>query len=681
MPSDYRCPPMWGDNGELTKESTILGWLTTALEEGTNYLKSQRGYGDIDRAWDILAGPGDERIPQALSRVHVNRLKRQVRETVATLSNLRPMWSYRADNKDFDDQAGILNKLLTAWYHNAFADRGIREGLQYAAVEGLGYVSPIWQRDFWATGRGDIALHSYGAKDVFPIQVPRDHDLQRAYAVAIRTEVPIAMAHAMHPEFADRIKPDRERPTWLRRGLKKLQRFVSPALQVTEHDREREESWPTVDIFHTYILDLSINKTGKPIPMGPPGTSWSYIVPYVGMDIPTGMRDSSNHMLYRKATWEDALLYPGRRLLIATRNVKLDDGPSPWWHRKVPLVRFTVDDWPGMYLGFSAVRDGASIQACRNRLLRTIDDNAQVRLRPPLQFDENQIAESTMSAFDTRQPNQRMAVNMTLGPPIQPIFPPGQYDVAPWIFQVIELLTQDQDYVAAHRDMAALARARQMPAADTLEKLFEILGPIPQDQSRTMERGLRDLGEMVKFLLFQWYNLPRRMQMLGSAGASEEDLDYEPGTLIPARSAEEANADYFARVRRHAENFVFHVTPNSLHQITQLSRQMMLLQLFRSGFPLDPWTIAEAMDLPNFGPAPEGTKNIIERFVAWTRMRGEIAMEMQAEAAAAAQAATGGAGLGALTGANPPGRPPTGQEPPKIVSKDGGTRQVVEETR
>lgn len=678
--SDYRCPPLWNDKGEPTDEKVTLGWLNEAIQEGTNFLKSQRGYGDIDRAMDILAGPGDERIPQALSRVHSNRLKRQVREIVATLSNLRPIWNYKTDNKELADQGALLGKLVKAWYHTTFADRSIREAVQYAAVEATGYISPIWERDFWATGRGDIKLYTYGAKDVLPVQLPRDGNLQRAYAVILKTEVPIALAHAMYPLLADRIVPDRTRPTWLRQGLKKLQRFVSPALQLTDQDREREESWPTVDIFNTYILDLSINKTGRVIPMGKPGTSWSYTVPYVGMDIPSGVNDTAGHPLYRKATWEDALLFPARRLMIATKAVVLEDGPSPWWHRKVPIVKFSLDDWPWSYLGFSALRDGASIQAARNRILRLIDDNGQARIRPPLIFDEGQIAESTMAAFDTRQPNMRMGVNMALGPPITPVLPPAYYDIPQWIFELLQVLTLDMDYVAAHGDMAALAKARQLPASDTIEKLFEVLGPIPQDQSRNMERGVTELGDMIKYLIFQWYNAKRRTQMLGADGWSVEDVDYDPGNLIPARTEQEANEDYYSRVRRHAENFTFHVTPYSAHQITQLSRQMVLVQLFRSGFPLDPWTIAEAMDLPDFGPEPEGTKNVIERWVAWTRMKGEMAGEMQAEAAAAAQSGGIASLLGGAGGGNPPGRPPSGQEPPKMVSKDSGTRATVSES-
>lgn len=683
--SDYRCPAMWDKDGHdsQAQRDLKLGWLKEAISEGNNFLKCQRAYPDIDRAHDLLFGPFEERVPQALSQINVNRLKRQIKEQVAVLSNLRPIWNYKTDNRQAEAQCVVLNKLLAAWFQGTFADRSLREALQYAAVEGIGYASPVWERDFWGTGRGDIELLTYGAKDVLPVQMPKKHDLQRCYAVPIRTEYPIAMAHAAWPEFADKIVPDRSQPGWFRRGLKKVERFLSPALNVTDQDRGDEEaSGPVVDIYNVYILDRTVNKTGQVIPMGKPGTNWAYTVPYVGMDIPTGLIDpGTNQMLYRKANWQDALLYPGRRLLVATNKLILEDGPSPWWHGKVPLVPFRMDDWVFEFLGFSLVREGASIQASRNKLMRVMDDSANCRLRPTLAYDES-LPKSDIDALDTRQPNQRIAVPMSMGRMIEPLLGADYYDVPAWVMAYMEKLESDQDYVMAHRDMAALARARQLPAADSLEKLFEVLGPIPQDQSRTMEKSLRELGEMLKYLSFQWYTTPRKVQIGGTGMILPEDYDYDPGNMIPARSEAEANEIYFRRVRQHAEQFTFQVAPLSAHQITQLGRQMIVMQLFRSGFPIDPWTMAEAFDLPNFGPPPEGTKNMIERWVAWIRMRGEMMGQMQAEAQAAAQGGGLAEAVASAMGANTPvGRPPSGSAPPTIKTKEGGARSTITESR
>ena len=67
-----------------------LGWLREAEQEGIAFLKSNRAYEDIDKGIDTIAGIDDDPAPESLSNVYSNRLKRQLREVVATLSNLRP---------------------------------------------------------------------------------------------------------------------------------------------------------------------------------------------------------------------------------------------------------------------------------------------------------------------------------------------------------------------------------------------------------------------------------------------------------------------------------------------------------------------------------------------------------------------------------------------------------------
>jgi hypothetical protein len=684
--SDYRAPALWNNKGERTPDDQVTGWLREAVAEGEAFLKSQRAFEDIDLAADIIAGPGNsERLPKTLSRVHVNRLKRQIREMVATQSNLRPTWAYKTDNKDLEDQVVVLNKLVQAWWLGTFADRSVREALQYANALGTGYVSPVWEKDFWCFGRGDIVLETYGPKDVLPIQLPKSKDLQKAYAVIIRTEAPISMAHAMYPTYADKIKPDRSQPNLWRRITKRAQRFLSPALNLRDQDPDATISYPCVDIYNVYIMDLSVNMTGRTIPMGDPGTYWDYLVPSVGQDIATGTFDAAGNPLFRKANAEDAMMYPLRRLLTVVGSksmVRVKDGSSPWWHGKVPLVKFTVDEWPWEFLGFSPVRDGQSIQNSITRLQRVIDDSANAKLRPPMGYDESQLAKTLADAIDTRQPNQRVALNKALGEAFWPLLPADYYNVDSWIWNHIGVLKEDLDHVLAARDMTALARARQLPSGDTIEKLFEALGPIPQDMSRSMERPLRDLGDMVKCLMFEYYTTPRKVQILGTNGIVDEDYDYDPGNMIPARNAAEAHVDYLARARRHCNNFYFQVTPLSLHSMTQMSRQLMLLQWQKAGNPIDPWTMAEAFDIPNFGPPPEGTKNVIERFIAWTRMKAEIMTEVQVETQQAMQGAQmqsrlQNAAAQVIEGSNPPGRPPAHTGAPRVEQKEGGARSTV----
>ncbi len=172
---------------------------------------------------------------------------------------------------------------------------------------------------------------------------------------------------------------------------------------------------------------------------------------------------------------------------------------------------------------------------------------------------------------------------------------------------------------------------------------------------------------MWEALFFQFMSTtPRKVQVLGDDGFSEEDFDYEPGQMVPSHLPGEnrdmpSPTSLLQRARWHMSNFIFHVTPNSSHQITQMAKKMLDFQLFRSAglpFPMDPWTLAKSMDM-NIGPEPPGTKNQLERWVAWMKMVKELMPQPQGK---------GG------------GRPPSGGAPPHMQQKANG-RQTVSESR
>ena len=233
---------------------------------------------------------------------------------------------------------------------------------------------------------------------------------------------------------------------------------------------------------------------------------------------------------------------------------------------------------------------------------------------------------------------------------------------------------------------------------------MEMVGPVIQDSSRNMERSLRDVGEIWKGLAFQFYNTSRRVQVLGPNGIVEEDFDYEPGLMIPSHLAHEdkgkpSRYTLAERAKRHQNNFFLYIVPHSLHEITQITRKMLHLQLQRSGFPIDPWTMAEVMELDNFGPAPTGTNNMIERWVAWQRMQMELRLDLErmlqkalAEAQQTSQQQGGQDGQGTpyrgvLEGLLNPtargtgGRPPSGKTAPRMQTKDRGTRTSIVESK
>lgn len=674
-PSQYSIP-RWG----ASTPDQVQGWLREATDDGENYLKNQRAWKDIDKSIDIIAGGGMERIPKAQSKLHLNMLKRDIRESVATLSNIRPMSTFKTDNDYLLKQAVVINKLYRAWYLNTFADRAIRKILQYSAVGGIGYASPVWSKDFWVRGRGDIECKWYGPRDVIPIQIGKDHDFQKAYAVTLREEMPLNQAWAKYPTKTDLLTPDRGTATWLAKGVRRVQRFMSPVLNAFGQGRgkEAEESpFPTVDIYKTYILDLTVNDTDKPIRMG--DGNWAYVVPPYGSEIPTGVMNGGVPVT-RKATFEDCQMFPLRRLVIWCNNGTLYDDSSVHWHGRVPAIPFLLDDWPWDLLGYPMTRDGASAQESATRLMRALDDSANARLDPPLGYDENMLSRALMERLNPRAGGQRVPINMQMGDGIKTLIDPSYYDAPSWIPDFVKQLYEGMHYLLGTRDIQAIAKAKQIPAGDSLEKLMELAGPILTDMSRNLEYSMREVGEQVKSGFFQHYDLARRVQVLGKDGVVEEDFDYHPGDMIPSHTHDEfeqirtgrmkpeqgSRLSNIERAKMHQNSFYFHITPNSMHQITQLTKKLLLMQLFRAGFPIDPWSVAEAFDIENYGDPTQigkilGTEIPSDKFGRWLAW-----MEFKQK-------------LGAKEPGHQ-GRKPSGQQAPTVQSKDGGTRSTVRES-
>lgn len=710
--NEFICP------SQNALEDNRLAWLKHAVEEGETFLQNQTGWSDIKKGKEIIAGLFNAKLPEQLSRINVNLQKRLIRDVVSTMSNLRPLWGYSTDNQQLDKQAEVLNMLLIGWYQSTFADRALRKGLQYAGGLGTGYVGPVWEPDFWTRGRGDIVLRAYGPDQIIPTQIPGDHDLQRAYAVTIKDEVPINLARAMFPTMQAKIIPDRQAPSMIKRGFGRVSAFLSPVLNrfgATQRANKAIHSvFPVVDIYQTYIMDMSINEGPDPIVMGEPGTYWNYTVPVHNSIKPDGTR----------VTVEEARIYPWRRLVTWCNTGLLRDNTSYWWHGMVPVVPLYFDDWAWEFLGYSMTRDLDNIEQSSNSLRRGMDDSANARLRPALMHDDRTIANSLMESLDVRQGGQTVGVDFSTSErPIRPILEPSYYDVPQWIPNVIAANDEMMKYLSGVNDFTAVAKARQLPSSDSLEKIMEMAGPLVTDVSRNMEASLGKLGEMIKCLFFEFYTVARRVQRLGTQGVDEHDTDYyEPSNMIPSHSDDEnktlpSKYTQVQRAQRYMNSFFFKITPNSLHQITQMSRKLLYIQLQKAGMPIDPWTMATLNDLPNFGPAPQGATTMMQRWVAWEKMKGEItahiqakAMEIQAaeqlkiqiqqaQAVAAAQQAQaqqqgpppapesgsagdfgGTPGPGPALGHNAPGRPPTFSGTPTIQSKDGGTRSTITST-
>lgn len=685
-PSRYEAPYSWDGTGSSAQR--ILSWMNECIQEGEVFLKSQTGYRFVDTSHRIMADIGfDAGIPETLSKVSKNFVKRDVRELVGTLANPRPISSFKTDNKDWEDQTDILNKGYMHWYLSSFADRRLREALQFAAVEGTGYLCIEWDPGYWGPSDGEIKLQALGVDAVLPVQIsPEDWDLQKAYAVIIRRQYPIFQVIRRFPLAANLITPDGEAVSKWRRLVNNLLDRVTPTVQNTYGSQrgyrgEDPAGRQLVTVYDIYILDGQANLGEKPLKKGVEGSPWEYNVPFRGQQIPIGMNDPhTGQPITRPADFHDARLFPYRRHIVATRNAVLYDDTSRWWHGQVPLVKFRLDDSPFEYCGVPVTKDPAKSLALYTSLLRAYDDSSNARLRPPMAYNKS-LFSGEMEKIDLRRGGQNVGVNNFFGEVFKLLADPRYYDMHDGILEFMQQIEEGATRLMGLNDLTAMSKAAQVPGADTIEKLAEMAGPMATDMSRNMEASIRDLGELWKCNFFEFYSVRKRFQILGRDGVTAEDFDFDPSTLVPSNMDLPVigrGGTRSERARVHMRNFHFSIVPNSIYQMTQSTRRLLLLQLGRMGMPLSPAYIMEQFDIPH----PEKR---IEEF--WEYKMEEAQKMTEIQIAAMAMNPMGMA-MNAMQqgmfggGGNPQGggRPPSGQENPHIETKDQGMRSTVAES-
>lgn len=688
---EWQAPPFTASASER------LSFCTDMTGEGEAWIKSQSAYNDIQKGLDIVSGKLPEGIPNSHSKLNTSRLKCNLRQVIGALSNIRPFWGYGSDAAFYRPSATMLNKIVRAVYLESFFDRRLKACLQYMAVTGTGYIWPKYRRSMYGYGPGNIEFDALGALDVLPVQMPQDNNLQEAYIVTIINMVPVAKAHGMFPLFQASLKPIARR----RYVGSYTEQRMSLANRFKFGDKVGTSNFANLysEIRYQYIMDISINTTGMPLPMGQPGTSWAYTVPYMGQQI--SVREPlSGEMITRPATPTDCRIYPRRRLMISTPDVLMYDGPAFDWSSMIPLARFSSDLWAWEGLGFSMAKDGYDYQTGINDIERGAQTVLRSRLRPGMTYDiaaGGSLNAQTAEALDPFAPDARIGIDTSGGggeaPPLMPILPDHLLTIPPEAFALMEHYEGGMDYTLGLNGAQALTKLRANADSEAVEKLLDVLGPIIEDTSRDMEMGLRDVGNIVKFLVLQYMTTARALQYVGQDGISPATYDYDPDSLIPSHMPYEAKKmdagegsgeSKMNRARHFADNLRLTITPNSVHEIVQMTRKLLMLQLKKGGFMIDSQTVAEACDIPNYGTIPGNT--VIERYWEEQAMQIRHAAKLQHSIAEATAAADPNSPVPVTSpppseqpGGEPVGRPNVNTAPPKIEQKGlaSGGRSTV----
>lgn len=648
-------------------DSRVLGWVFEALQEGESIVKQDPGYSRIDSLMEYvlgnqLKGPRPSYLPQMV----INQTKKALLTHTAALTDIKPLFNYKTMNPQFQEQAALLNNLIVSWWVNTFADERLAENIQYSLTAGAGDIICEYDPTF---NNGDNRLQARDCRDTIPIRPGRTQSLQDWEGVIIREAHSVNHLKRFYPEAAHLFTPDIS-GKWgsvFTRFIKAAARITSPmsTLDGVRGGPKASALVPECTLYRVYLKDGSVNLNDRTVLMGKPGTSWSYLVE------------------------PGKPLYPRKRLILCTEKFVIYDGPNPDWHGMFPISRLKLDPWPWVFLGLSKAHDLMPMQDGLNEIFNEALNIFALHANRGQIADANAMPESQFRRLDVRKPGWKAKVKATMGESFKLADPPN---LPSWFMQFTELLFKKFDDMAGTANLQSLMQLRQMPSADTIQKYYESLTPELKREGRLLEAHLRDVAEMIKCNIFQYYSKARRIAILGDAGKALSDFDYDPGSLVPAMAEGEENyiaeldkdRSRDARAQFFHKLFSFYVAPNSILAMHAQEEKMMYLQLTRQGM-MDRWTLADMLEIPNYGTPPpiplpirdwKPTKDPITGIITPPPMEIRIPQTVTEKLMAEQM-------LG--MGQQPPqqGRPPSGQAPPSLETKSdgqGGQRQTVSES-
>ena len=673
----------WQPPDRLAPGQKIVGWTNEIIQDGEGWLESQPFWSDLSKAENLIRGKECVKADENRSDLTSNRLKRILREMVAAISDVRYPDVWSSDNKAFAPESAMFSKVAKGvWFESRFP-LGIRRMAQWMVTGGTAYLWPIYRRVRLADPHSTaICLDDYGARDVVPFMMPSNNNIQGCYAATVIRMMPVPEAHARFPLFQDKLRPiSRKR---MRSDA------VSARLNFIDSLRGDNRSLPwseqLCEIRYTLVRDLRINQTDMPIPMGNPGASWSYVVPAMGQDI-SGYEVKGGQRQMRKANIDDCRLYPNMRLIITGSGVSdqpLEDGPAWDWHGMMP-PRFFADDWAWEPMGFSLIRDVLDTERARQFTERAVDMKIKAQMDPAMIYDSSKINPATAEQFDPWELRKRLGVDGEVDEKaIRTAIPHDILKVGEEPFVWLKYLAEQEDEQLGANQLQALAKAK-MASAEPAEDLLRIAGPIARDISAAMESPMADVMEMMKYQILQYFDTARVMTYVGPDGITQETLDFDPAKMIPSHLAGEdtekpSQFSKMERAKTFARNLRLQVAPGSIHGITQTQQKLLMLQLWRGGFPINPERVAKALGIENWGTL-DGTTDL-EKWQSFKRIELEFQAALKKEAGAIMpappQAGPGPSGGPKGSG----GRPPSGNKPPAAKTKGSaeGPRVVVSQS-
>jgi hypothetical protein len=554
---------------ESAHDAIVSRWCEAVFEEAKDDLERHDEIVHIDRAINYLMGKQwVERRPSYKAAPVANRLWTNLVQLISYLTDIRPSFEIRANNDLYRDHASVLNRMIRAWFMNEDIDMTLAMIIIHAALT-IGYGRLVWNPDL-RNGDGEMELTPLGAMDLIPIRP--GHTFQRSLGCIYRAPKPLSWFQEKYPLKGYRVPVDKEYSQYIASPSQAGMGMWGRAWQVLSPQmrrlfgqssmQTRESAIPMALYREFWIRDNQRNTSNRTVWVG------------------NASDDSGEYGYMVKPNQK---LYPRGRLIVMGGPVHLYDGPNPFWHGQFPFACMRINRVPWQFPGVSEFRNQIPLQDVMNNVLAGILDTVKRAVNPPLLAPDNAFGAAVKKNLDPNMPNAKIFYSPASI--ASPQYAPAA-QLPSFVFQTMLYAQQELDSQSGFLDMTGLSRRGIVPAGDTLEQLKEGQQTLVRLKVRYIEDFMKQVGQQWVPNAFQFITLKRRIQMLGFDGVTWEDVDYNPGTMVPAGVPAE----------EHWKCFAFMMIPGSLLKSARAPHQAVMVQLRRMG-DMDLKNMLEALDL------------------------------------------------------------------------------------
>jgi hypothetical protein len=473
-------------------------------QEMNRFMKRYKG-----QWWD------DAALKPTDSRISANLLFSTVMTIAPLITDNRPIWSARARKPHMQNHIEGFSLALEYLWDKLDLDMTVFKWILDALIMKYGILKCYYNPDDSALG--DVAVEVVDPRNFFC--APGYEDIWDSPMCGVKISKPISWIRTMYPETGKGVLPD------------------DPSAKVNDDDPKwtMDTKWANVyevwlkddateEYFTKEMVDAKGNKTTEEVDKEEEGSDK-----------------------------EERSRYPFGRIIVFTKDVLLDDRPSPYKHGKPPYV--AVYDYlvPHNLIGMGEGNQIEELNKSYNRNLQLLDNYTRYRCDPPLFADSNSGVDIEELKKSIPSGGGIFAFNaMTSAKPLI-TGDVGMMDQV--VFQFVGGIAKLIEEISGVTDITkGMTTKSQRQSATEISTLIESSYTRTRQRVRNFEWSVKRVLYLMIDIMQQFYTEPRNFSIsqdnkvnyytVGNSKAQAMTSQPQPGTGETPDEDEEIMADY-----------------------------------------------------------------------------------------------------------------------------------------